>query len=730
MKKLLLILLVFIWNCSGLHAQHEIRQQALNSFNTANYYSSIKSLLKLEESGLGDFETRILLAKSYYAQREFKSALLWLQKAREINSFSPKYNELYADLLKISGDYQSADSIYETLGESVEFKHSNQLQHISSSEFEVYEIPKFNTKGDEFAPTYYRDGIIYIGNSNKKKNNYPWNNRAWLRPFYLPYKPLGGEKGTPSVLKIPKTKKYHVGTISFTRGGSTAIFSKNQTEGKKRKNKTSALGLYISKRKRGKWGKPESLSLNNSGYSVSHPALSASKMEMFFVSDMPGGYGGTDIYFARYTNGKWSEPINLGPEVNTDKDEMFPFVHQDGTLYFASDGHPGYGGLDIFSTKYIGGTWSTPMNLGQNVNSSYDDFGLVLDRKKNSGYFSSNRLGGQGSDDIYRLKSLNESIKYRGVVIDSVTAHPLSNVIITTSYNNSVQSYFYTDERGEYEFFLNSELEEASVHFGLKGYFPVEESLSLDRDEVVINVKLQPVKLNSGFIIPNLYYDFDSTKLKELAKKELTKLAALLKENSDWIVEIGSHTDSRASVTYNQKLSEERAKSVVTFLVQNGIKASRLVAKGYGESQLLNHCTDGIKCDETEHAINRRTEIKLIGFDRFDETVADKQSITEEVSIPAVQDLVYRIQLGIYRDSTYAFDEKIYELGLIEVEQLKGERGFRFYLGSFNRGRSAREQLNKVQEIGPKDAFLVAFYQGTRISLKEAEYIENQREKE
>lgn len=724
-------IIISLLSCIQLSAQNEDRLSVLESYNRTDYHKAIMDLLKIEESGGGDFETKIVLAESYYAQRDFQSALYWLQEAVQINELSSKHKELYADLLKTEGEYLKADSIYKLLGDQFSWKLSKHINQLEPSGYEVNLLPNINTKGDEFAPTYYRDGLVFIGNSKAKRKKYTWNNRGWLQIYYLPFRPKGDEKGSPSVLKIPKVKKRHVGTIAFTRRGNMSYFSQNQEVKRKLKNKVSTLGLYTSKRRRGKWNDAEAFPLNSTDYSISHPTLNTDGSIVFFVSDMPGGYGGTDIYYTEYKNGEWTDPVNLGPTVNTEYDEMFPYLHQDGTLYFASEGHAGYGGLDIFYSKNISGSWSQAVNMGQPINSGYDDFGLILDLRKNEGYFSSNRPGGVGQDDIYRLVSLdfienNYQLYVDGRVIDVESKEPIAHARIEFTYDGEGKKVVYANREGAYELAVPATVERLLVTYSQKGYFSEEIELEIAGQGVSENVALQKVEVNKGIVVPNIYYQFDSTNINARAEVELMKLYQLLKENSNWIIEIGSHTDSRASKRYNLKLSEERAEKVKNFLVDLGISKTRLFAKGYGESVILNHCVDMVECSEEEHAVNRRTEIKLIGFEEVQQKGQTSTVLLVDEYMQG-RNLLYKIQVGAFKSSPNAkLIREVSDMGYVEVEDVEGKDLRRVYISSYPTHEAAQLFLKRVHEKGFKEAFIVPVYKGEVISVKEALDIEKQ----
>lgn len=717
------LLAILCW--TNLMAQQEERVHAIHQFDQTNYSSTIQDLLKLENKGVGDFESKIILSESYFKQRNFKEALDWLIKATTINDLSEKYNIQLADLYKMNGNYIASDSIYLMYGNTYKANISSTLRGIKPSNYNVLSLSNFNTIGDEFSPNYYRDGIVFIGNAKSKKSLFNWNNRPWLKIYQIPFLPTGKEKSNIQELEIPKVNKFHGGPVTFTRQSKMIYFSHSQNLNKKNKSNIDHLGIYSALKRQNKWTNLEPISLNNASYSISHPAISEDGKEMYFVSDMPGGFGGTDIYYSRNSGYKWSTPINVGPVINTSKDELFPFLHKDGTLYFASEGHDGFGGLDIFYSKLENGKWSQPVNMGKPVNSGYDDFGLILDKNKTNGYFSSNRLGGAGSDDIYRLVA-NENIEQqklnviKGTVKDKSTNEYVKNATITISDQNQKQIKIQTDHLGFFEVTLPPNFENIHLLTTSPQYFPNDLEINSLKDNSQMNIVLQKIELNKSIIIPNIYYEFDKADISNDAAKELKKLNQLLLDNPSWIIEIGSHTDSRADANYNLKLSEKRAENVVKFLISNGIAKNRLYGKGYGESQLLNECSDKIKCSEEQHAINRRTEFKLIGFEQLEADNQTKTSVIFAKEYIPKSDLIFKIQVGVFKQPNEKWLQQINDLGNIETIPTDNKDLFKIYISSYPNYETAKSFLEKVHQRGLVDAFIVPFYKGEAITIEKA----------
>lgn len=714
MKKWVVFIFIALFLQHGW-AQQEERVKVISFLKSESYQNAVQRLLKIEDAGLGDFETKLQLAQSYYALRDFSSALEWIEKARKINDLGANYHLLYAKLLKSNGQKSQADEILKQLGKEYEYLLSSPIENIPVSSFNVFPIPNFNTEGDDFSPVYYRDGIIYVSNSPKKKHLDNRNQRSYLSIFHLPYKPTGLEKGNATELKIPKINAYHKGPVAITRSDNLMYFSNNQNVSKK--SKVSTLGIFSLKRRYGKWTELTPFPYNSPNYSISHPTLSESGDEMYFVSDMPGGYGGTDIYYTKFSRGKWSAPVNLGSVINTSQNEMFPFLHKDGTLYFASEGHPGYGGLDIFYSRKEGDEWMKPVNMGQPINSGYDDFGLILDKQLKYGFLSSNRPGGKGNDDVYRVESIYANKDaYRliaGIVSDKQTQEIIEGANVSIYADGKLLQEVTSNAEGKFEVGVNAQFEKVYILTTYGSYFPHEREVEVKKVNNIPqqDIALERIEINKSIVVPNIYYDLDKADITDAAQKNLDKLYQLLVQNPSWIIEIAAHTDSRAETAYNQKLSDERAKNVVKYLQQKGITASRLYSKGFGEKYLINHCKDGVECTEEEHAVNRRTEFKLIGFEH---------QLANNTTVPIIfadeyvakSDLKYKIQIGVFAQPDAKWLQQLSDLGNIEIEDVEKSDLKRIYLSSYPNLESAQSFLNIVHQRGLKDAIIMVSWKG------------------
>jgi outer membrane protein OmpA-like peptidoglycan-associated protein len=442
------------------------------------------------------------------------------------------------------------------------------------------------------------------------------------------------------VLKGTLNTLFHEAGSSVSEDNNTLYFTRNfYNKGKKGFSKDNTLKLEILQavREGDKWRVDKPFIYNNKNYSVGHPYFSERQNKLYFVSDMPGSYGGTDVYVCEKVGDNWGQPLNLGPKINTEKNEMFPFIGPDSALYFSSEGHVGFGGLDVFkATLDKGKVWKDPVNLGLGVNSDKDDFSFILDKDKRTGYFSSNREGGKGSDDLYYFESRAPKIEFKDTVLtlvkkkevkpksnvidyavkveDEESGMPLRNVGVTLydETDNTSQNSI-TDADGKAIFRIDPS-HKFTVKINKDGYLNTSKNGVDANNPEDGNLSMYKKELNRAIVIKHIYYPFNKAVITAESALRLDVLVNLMRENPDIEIELSSHTDSRASDAYNQKLSDERARSAVEYIISRGVKRSRIFAKGYGESRLVNSCKNGVKCSDWEHAQNRRTEFKIIGL--------------------------------------------------------------------------------------------------------------------
>jgi peptidoglycan-associated lipoprotein len=421
------------------------------------------------------------------------------------------------------------------------------------------------------------------------------------------------------------------GCITFTPDGKTMIFAKGNNG---RRKGALDVDLYLSRFRNGAWSEPTPININQPDAWESTPAMSPDGRTLYFSSNRKGGFGGLDIYSAQMDGrGRFGKVRNLGPEINTAGAELFPYVSDNSKLYFSSDGHAGYGMLDLFVVNRANGK-TVVENLGQPVNSSADDFGMFL-FKPDRGFFTSNRDGGKGDDDIYTFVNEDPNLKVVNYYLQGITymvrKDSTREILPNTKVSlldpeGEVMQDFVTGNDGKFLFRVyeneNYELLGETDGFITKrqNYTTIGKSVPLESlKELVTNITLDTILVldrkerNKIFVLENIYFDYNESYIRADAAKELDKLVTLLNDNSDLKIEMGSHTDSVASDAYNVELSQRRAESTVTYLIKKGIDPARLVAKGYGESKPIARNTNPDGSDNPEgRQRNRRTEFKIL----------------------------------------------------------------------------------------------------------------------
>ena len=514
-----------------------------------------------------------------------------------------------------------------------EFSNLNNLDELRAKKnyFRVKNLDLINTSASEYAPIY-NDGEIYFSSSRADNNKIY---QATGTPFTNIYraKTKGAIVDTTSIRPLEDLINSHninEGSLTFSPDGKTMVFARGNS-GKKKG--TADVNLYITRLRRSGWTEPRMLNINNPGYWDSTPAFSRTGRRLYFASNRPGGYGGIDIYSAKMNaRGRFYDVKNLGPEINTAGNEMFPYISDDGHMYFASDGHAGFGGLDLFVARRENGQ-TVVENMGEPINSNADDFGMFL-FKADRGFFTSNRPGGAGDDDIYTFVNQDPNLKIVNYYLAGVTmTHndagdleilPRVNVQLL-DYNKEVLDETTTGDDGKFLFrvyehehynLVGEKVGGEDQYLVTRGEFTTVGKAA-DRDtltDLVTDITydttlvLEKIEKNKVFVLENIYYDLDESYIREDAAIELDKLVTILRDNPELKIELSSHTDSRAPDDYNMKLSERRAQAAVNYIISQGISRDRLTAKGYGETQLIipNAQT------EEEHQVNRRTEFKIL----------------------------------------------------------------------------------------------------------------------
>lgn len=623
----LLSVSLFLSGCASYHLR-----QGNHYYNDLAYSKAIQEYQK----GLSKKENplaRINLAESYRKMNNLPKAEEEYAKVVMQSDAQPIHKLRYAQLLERSGKYVMARSYYELYLQSnpndeavKKLKYSCDSITAWQKDSMKYTIQTstLNTGQSNFSPVWYKDGIVFTSDRNSKAKSYEWTGKPFLEMYYSKGN-LENGFGSPTALS-GINGAYHDGPATFNATGDTMYFTRNNYM-KKKVQKSSEdvvdLKIYRAVKKDTTWTGLTEFDYNSKEYSTGHPALNAKGTKMYFASDMPGGMGGTDLYVTEKINNAWSKPVNLGPTINTPYNDMFPMIWKDSVLYFSSEGHYNMGGLDIFSSTIEGSSWSDPRNMGYPLNTSYDDFGIALNDSGSAGILSSNRNSKNTTEDNLYTFTINDiRFTLEGIAVDKVTQQPVEGVLAElTNTITGTKETVVTGPDGKFKFKLNPETSYTVV--GSKdGYFTNTEPVSTigkkQSEDMFVKLKLELEKIivNKPIVLKNIYYDLDKWDIRPDAAFELNNLVQIMKENPAIRIELGSHTDSRADDKYNDVLSQKRAESAVAYIVSKGVDAGRMTAKGYGETQLVNKCSNGINCTEEEHQANRRTEFKVVSIDK------------------------------------------------------------------------------------------------------------------
>ena len=807
MLRNIIILILLISLSTTTFAQ---QKKADKTYRELGYKAAIPLFENLDNLSTKDL---IKIANAYRLNHDVENAELWYSQVIKENKEAIHLLH-YAQALHSNEKYELAKDYYRqyqvAMGGNGPDQRGTQLveaiDHIQDFKHTLIQIKNevgINTSKLEFSPSYYGEGIVFVSTldpKQRRKNGQLkkvkeeneeldlWINDNFMTLYFATYN-AEKELRNVEVFSGNLSTKYHEGPVTFDQSGERIFFSRNQyLKGKKRTDKKGIMkmNIYSAIKSGDDWVNEKELPWNTHEYEEVHPTLTADGNRLYFASNRPGGFGGMDLYYSDFQNGKWSEPINLGDTINTAGNEIFPFIHEDGTLYFASDGWGGFGGLDIFSSeKTASEAWQSPLNIGTPFNSSKDDFGLILNMTSTEGYLSSARDGGNGKDDIYsfnmkdRNQLGNQQIPATICVYDELRDNRLEGVeifikkinkengenleedytmrLVETEIDNEyllkltkdlerleaedIQKITNTkgeiivnlDQQTDYLFIakkngyqiaqyplqtkskniqqqvdfciplakvtcmilkgkaINSKYEsmipnakvtlvnlctgeeettisDANGNYsfpclpcrceflliGEKNYFKTAKSetntlsngcelggilienlvftLGDDEPEIPAAVgsssgnngdnpqPVEPIDLMVGNTIElkNIYYDFDKYYIRSGSAESLDWVVRLMQKYPSLVLELTSHTDARGTTNYNKWLSRKRAKAGMKYITDRGVSPFRLQARGYGETQLRNHCDDEVACSEEEHQYNRRTEIRVLAFERKD----------------------------------------------------------------------------------------------------------------
>ncbi|WP_047545985.1 OmpA family protein [Psychroserpens sp. Hel_I_66] len=593
----------------------------------------------------GDTSLHVLtrLGDCYYNNSKSEKAAFWYSKALAYDEkdINPEYIYKYIQSLRSLGEYKEADSwmkkfmaIQNNDTRTEDYNPENIAKFNELAETEKNNVVKvvslpFNSKYSDFG-SYIHNGQLYFASSRNtdEKKLYSWNQEPFLDIYQVKVdKEVDSVTyGTPDFIPSEKLNtEYHEASIAITNDGNTMYFTRDNV-GKKNKIQydkkgTTHLKIYKATLVGEQWTNIMELPINDEVFSTGHPALSPDNKQLYFVSDREGGLGETDIYVVDIEGSNtYSQPRNLGEKINTEGREMFPFIEKDSTFYFSSDGHLNLGFLDIFKSNLLKDESAEPVNLGAPYNSGYDDFAYFKnaseEKNENSGYFSSNRPDGQGSDDIYAFDASFCEQTIKGITRNSNDNEILPGVTVKLINEvGKVISTKETAEDGAYEFKVDCNKTYTVV--GSKEDFKDDQKkVTTDNKHEKVteaDLYLEPLVRINQIVINPIFFDFDKSNIRTDAQYELENVVDVLRAHPEMVIKIESHTDSRGRDAYNLKLSDRRAKSTMEYILSRGLAKDRIEsAIGYGETQLLNKCANGVKCSEEEHQLNRRSYFYIL----------------------------------------------------------------------------------------------------------------------
>ncbi|MEM5566183.1 OmpA family protein [Psychroserpens sp. AS72] len=637
------LILIFALSSTVMIAQEKLADKFFDNYGYIKATELYQEVLKK-----GDTSLHVLtrLGDCYYNNSKSEKAAFWYDKALKYDEkdINPEYIYKHIQSLRSLGKYDEADSwmkkFMEIQNNDSRIKGYNpeniaKYNELANSEenklVKVQNLP-FNTKYADFG-SYIHNGQLYFASSRNtdKKKVYSWNQEPYLDIYQLKVdkKSDSVTYGTPNFLSAESVNTdFHEASIAITNDGNTMYFTRdNVGKGHKKvkyDNKgTTHLKIYKATLVDTLWTNIMELPFNDDVFSTGHPALSPDNKQLYFVSDREGGLGNTDIYVVDIEGGNtYSEPRNLGEKINTEGREMFPFIAKDSTFYFSSDGHLNLGFLDIFKSNLLKDedNEEQPENLGAPYNSGYDDFAYFknISEEKNdhTGYFSSNRPDGKGSDDIYAFDA-----SFCEQIIKGISRNQNDNEIlpgVTVKLINEVGkviSEIVTTENGAYEFKVDCN--KTYTIIGSKEDFKDDQKkITTDNEHEKVteaDLYLEPLLFESQIVINPIFFDFDKSNIRTDAQYELENIVDVMRAHPTMVIKIEAHTDSRGRDKYNEKLSDRRAKSTMDYIISRGIAKERIEsAIGYGESQLLNKCSNGVKCTEAEHQENRRSYFYIL----------------------------------------------------------------------------------------------------------------------
>jgi len=628
------LLIILLLSSSLTYAQSKLADKFFENFAYVR-----ASELYEEAVTNGDDSQHVLtrLGDCYYNNSNAAKAATWYKKALDkYPNINPEYIYKYSQVQRSLGNYQEAEDYLQKFKERRSNDRRTEFilgdikiyEELSSMEKVYIEVTNLdiNTEYSDFGSFEYNDKLYFASARNTSTKLYDWNEEPFLDIYQVDVTNNNGVKSfaKPGFIMADQVNTdYHEASVAITNDGKTVYFTRDNVNKRNRldydKKGTTHLKIYKASLNNGTWKDIEELPFNDDVFSTGHPALSPDNKTLYFVSDrdVEGSFGQTDIYKVSINeDGSYGDPENLGPNVNTEGREMFPFIAKDSTLYFSSDGYLNLGLLDIYKSDVLKENNAKPINLGAPYNSGADDFAFYINSENKTGYFSSNREGGKGSDDIYSFAAYECKQTVTGIARDSKTQEPLNAVSIEIINDAGViMQTITTAADGAYAYEVD-----CNQKYSIRGSKPnykddVQHFIAGSENNFENNVDLNliPLCFDSEIVINPIFFDFDKWNIRTDAQYELENIVSVMRDHPEMVIKIESHTDSRGGDKYNIKLSDRRAKSTRDYLLSRNIAPERIEsAIGYGETQLLNECSNGVKCSKEKHQKNRRSKFLIV----------------------------------------------------------------------------------------------------------------------
>ena len=629
MKKIYTILLLIAVSTTIVSAQNSKTKKADNLYDRLAYTDAAQAYQKVLKRGTTDVYVFERLANCYYFINDTKKAEMYYKRVAKSKDANPEAIYNYAQTLKANGkfsDYNTWMKNFAKLSPNdtrvKEFmKNPNYIPKIMDdmARYTATNMEDINSEYADFGGIVYGKDFYFASGRNTSRKTYQWNEEPYLEIYKATN--VGGTMKNAELLNGDVNTKYHESNAVISADGKRMYFDRNdyfEGDYDKSANGINQINLYYAENIDGKgWSGVVSAPFNNNEYSTGHPALSQDGNTLYFVSDMPGGKGGSDIYMVAINNdGSLGTPKRLGDNINTEGKELFPYLDSNGTLYFSSNGHMGIGGLDVFYAEAQGDGFGVVTNLGKGVNSSADDFAYKYDPTSQSGYVSSNREGGMGSDDIYMVEAVEIpcEVTIAVLVINENTNAAVAGARVDL-YDTMGNKLSTKTSNVDGMVSFKAACDQAHEVQGVLVDFESNASkvAPANDQKVSATIALKPIEeiiVEDQIVLNPILFDLDKSNIKAQAAFELDKVVSVMNKYPEMVIAVGAHTDSRATDAYNLTLSEARAQSTVQYIISKGISGKRISGKGYGETQPKVSCGDS--CSEAEHQLNRRSEFTIV----------------------------------------------------------------------------------------------------------------------